>query len=540
MAFVTNMRAFIRSVVFNIAFFGYCFFASLFFAWTFVLPRKAAFNAILYYFKGSVWVERLFLGLDYAVSGRENLPPAGTPYILAVKHYSAYETLTLPAIFGDIAIILKKELTWIPFWGWYTIKTGMIPVDRGGGAKALASLIRGAKRVIAQGRPILIFPQGTRVSATDTTAEKPYKVGIAKIAHTLDLPIVPVAINSGAFWPKHGFIKKPGIVDFQIMPMIPAGTGFSDILKQLEAAIEPTSAQLMAHPRPNPRSAFDYWPRGFGFLVKTALVLFAAWAVWWHALAYGARTWVLPQIVQSKAVTSPLPPIVTGFPGALRIDWAQVTLSSPDSATGGKVTLPMMSLRIWPLPAAPAVLEAPSGLSVEGRKPDGTVMTYTIDRARADFTLPAMWQPRAQWALRLTGVQAGAGETTLRASGGITLPLDQTIPASGQLDASIGGYRALSAVLKDNGLVTAKNMRIANGFFDAMAAAQGGGDTVRIPVKVINGVVYAGFVRVFALSPAPAPTGQSVLPPQKTRSGDWETNSLPDPASQTPVPPQQP
>ena len=122
----------------------------------------------------------------------------------------------------------------------------MIPIDRGGGSAAIKSLIRGGKRVVAEGRPILIFPQGTRVRADETTAEKPYKIGIAKIAQALDLPIVPVAINSGAFWPKHSFYKKSGVVDFQILPIIPAGLPPTETLKTLEAVLEPACAELMA------------------------------------------------------------------------------------------------------------------------------------------------------------------------------------------------------------------------------------------------------------------------------------------------------
>lgn len=243
------MRAFIKSLIFNIAFFAYSLAASLLFSWIFVLPPRKAFAVLLYYFRGVTWVERVFMNLDYAVTGLENLPPKGTPYILAVKHYSAYETLTVPVIFGDIAIILKRELTWIPFWGWYTIKTGMIPVDRGGGSKAIASLIRGGKRVTAEGRPILIFPQGTRVAPDDTTADKPYKIGIAKIAHALGVPIVPVATNSGAFWPKHSFYKKSGIVDFKVLPPIALKDSAPETLKALESALEPACAELMANPK---------------------------------------------------------------------------------------------------------------------------------------------------------------------------------------------------------------------------------------------------------------------------------------------------
>jgi 1-acyl-sn-glycerol-3-phosphate acyltransferase len=239
------MRDFLRSLAFNICFFGYCFFASFFFVWVFALPRKKAWRALRLYFGGVAWIERVVLGLDYRVSGLENLPPSGTPYILAVKHYSAYETLKVPVIFDDVAIILKRELTWIPFWGWYPLKCGMIPVDRGRGGKALSSLIDGCRKAAAEGRPILIFPQGTRVLPQQSVVEKPYKIGIAKIATTLSLPIIPVALNSGAFWPKHSFYKRGGVVDFKILPAIPPSSSAPDTLRALEGVLERESAGLM-------------------------------------------------------------------------------------------------------------------------------------------------------------------------------------------------------------------------------------------------------------------------------------------------------
>jgi len=562
------MRAIIKSIIFNIAFFSYCIGASLFFFWAFALPRKHAFQAILYYFRGAIWVERLFLGLDYRVSGRENLPPKGTPYILAVKHYSAYETLAVPVIFGDIAIILKKELTWIPFWGWYTIKTGMIPIDRGAGAKAIASLIRGAKRVIAQGRPILIFPQGTRVNVNDTTADKPYKVGIAKIATNLNLPIVPVAINSGVFWPKHGFIKKAGIVDFKILPMIPAGLPVTDTLKQLEAAIEPASAKLCQNAKIDHKYAKSFWPRGSRTIFKWALRIFILWAGWWHMLAFTLNNQIETALSAQTPekplpITSPYKPKIDGFPGALHLSWQGVEMDTKD---GPIIRSPMVEAHIMPLPGAHADIGMPQGFTVEGRNADDAT-SFKADRARIDFKLPALWKPRDTWAISIIGIDIASGAASLGGKGDISVPITGGTVA-GEIAMTAVGYRELIDILVANKLMDGEKSRVANSFFDAMASAQGQGGQISFPLKVINGVVYAGFVRLFAVTntaetstpnaPLPGalvpsngvpskgvpsasgPIGQSGLPLQKNHSGGWGIDSPPAPIVQMPAQPPQP
>lgn len=238
------MKRFIRSLFFNIAFYGYTVVACLVLMWAFVLPRKWALFAVMLYFKGIIPIERCIMKLDYRVTGWENLPASGS-YILAMKHQSAYETLKLLPIFGNIAVILKRELTWIPFWGWYTIKTGMIPVDRGARGKAMESLLEGGRRVVSENRPIVIFPQGTRTVIGATTKDNPYKFGVAKLAEALQIPVVPVALNSGVFWGRKAFLKQSGIVDFKILPPISPNQSTQAIMDQLQAVLEPESDLLV-------------------------------------------------------------------------------------------------------------------------------------------------------------------------------------------------------------------------------------------------------------------------------------------------------
>ena len=210
-----------------------------------LLPRKWAF-AILYhvYFKSVHWCEKHIIGLDFVVIGKENIPKNGS-YIIAMKHQSVYETLKMFHIFGDTRILLKKQLAWIPFWGWYALKVGMISVDRGRGREAVQSILINAAPVVDSGVPILIYPQGTRVSIKDTVKDKPYKYGAIRMYEHFNIPILPVAMNSGKFWPRHSFIIKPGTVTFKILPIIEAGHDVDEAHQRMQNVIESESIKLL-------------------------------------------------------------------------------------------------------------------------------------------------------------------------------------------------------------------------------------------------------------------------------------------------------
>lgn len=231
---------FIRSLLFHICFFLWTGLWALLLVWTFFIPRRAMVWVITQFFRSYMLFERTLVGLRYEVRGRENMPQG--PCIIAMKHQSAYETLKLHHLFGDVAIILKRELMFIPFWGWYQAKAGMIPVDRGARGVAMASMLSGARKVMAQGRRIIIFPQGTRIKPG---AVRPYKSGVAVMYEELSLPIVPVALNAGVFWPRHGFYIHPGTVVFEILPAIQPGLSRDEALKQLETVVEAASDRLV-------------------------------------------------------------------------------------------------------------------------------------------------------------------------------------------------------------------------------------------------------------------------------------------------------
>lgn len=187
---------------------------------------------------------RVLVGLTYEVRGAERLP--GAPAIIASKHQSAWETLTLHLLVHDLAVGLKHELTRIPLLGWYFVKGGAIRIDRGGAARALRSLVEGARRAAARGCSILIFPEGTRRAPDDPPD---YKPGVAALYDALHLPVVPVALNSGLFWGRHSFLKRPGRVVVEFEEPIPPGLGRRQLMAELERRTETATARLVAEGR---------------------------------------------------------------------------------------------------------------------------------------------------------------------------------------------------------------------------------------------------------------------------------------------------
>lgn len=231
---------FLRSLLFNVVFFSWTVVYCLVIAWTLILPRPVMLVMIRFYMRSLTFLERTLIGLRYEVKGVEHLPPDGA-YLVGAKHQSMWETMKLHLLFRDPAIVLKHELIYIPLWGWYAWKARMIPVKRGKRGAAIASLVRGARAMKAMGREIVIFPQGTRVTVGEY---RPYKVGIAMLYDDLGVPLVPMAVNSGVFWGRKTFIKRPGLVTIEFLPSIPAGLPKDVALFELEARLESASNRL--------------------------------------------------------------------------------------------------------------------------------------------------------------------------------------------------------------------------------------------------------------------------------------------------------
>lgn len=243
----------LRALAFTAAFYTVTLLFALPTVFLLALPRRATVAYARLWVASVLWLLARIVGLRHVVRGMDALP-AG-PAILAAKHQSAWDTLALFALFDDPAIVVKRELTWIPLFGWCLLRAGMVPVDRAGGAAALRRLVATAKRRAAAGRPILVFPQGTR---TPPGAVRPYQPGIAALYGALGLPAVPVALDSGLFWPRRSTLLEPGTIEVEILPAIPPGLDRRAFMARLEGAIEPATARLEVGAlarRPDPRAA---------------------------------------------------------------------------------------------------------------------------------------------------------------------------------------------------------------------------------------------------------------------------------------------
>ena len=232
----------LRATLFNIAFFLVTGIACVLFLPGLLMPRKHAMHIVQIFVQSVYLLERIFLKLDYEVRGLENLPEHGS-YIVAAKHQSTYETFKLHVLFADPSVILKKELLRIPLWGRFLAKSDPIAIDRSSKDSA-QQIIDGAVRMQLQGRPIIIFPQGTRVYTWQTPEDKPYKGGAARMQAATGLTIVPLALNTGTFWPRGSWLKWPGTVVFELLPPIVAGKNPYDVTKQLETLLETESKKL--------------------------------------------------------------------------------------------------------------------------------------------------------------------------------------------------------------------------------------------------------------------------------------------------------
>ena len=178
---------------------------------------------------------RWLLGIRTRIEG--NVPPG--PHLYAGKHQSMYETIDLVVILDEPAVVLKRELADLPLWGRVAQTYGMIPVDREGGAAALRRMLKAARAAIDAGRSIVIFPEGTRVSPGE---QPPLQPGFAGLYKMLALPVVPVAVDSGKVWPRHRFIKRPGVITFRFFDPIPPGLPRGEVEHRVHAAINALDA----------------------------------------------------------------------------------------------------------------------------------------------------------------------------------------------------------------------------------------------------------------------------------------------------------
>jgi len=204
-------------------------------------PRRWAMAALAVHSRFELWLLKLIVGTKLEVRGAEKLPQG--PCLIASKHQSAWETFALIPLFRDPALLMKRELFWIPFHGWFSHKFEMIPVDRDKGPAALRRMLREARKRVADRREIIIFPEGTR---RPPGAPPDYRTGVILLYEALGIPCVPVALNSGVFWPRRSLERRPGTIVVEFLDPIPPGLPKAEFLARLTEAIETASARLLA------------------------------------------------------------------------------------------------------------------------------------------------------------------------------------------------------------------------------------------------------------------------------------------------------
>ena len=234
----------LRSLLFNLCFYLNTGMWLLIGLPTFFMPYWAILEVAKTWGRVNLWLLRVIAGIDYQIRGREKIPSGGL--IVASKHQSAWETFALLHLFDSPTFIMKRELQWIPIFGWLTIKGRMVSVNRGAGAQALRDMTERARVELSRGRQLIIFPEGTR---RPVEAEPRYKFGIAHLYAEEGVPVLPVALNSGLFWPRRTFLRHPGTVVVDILDPIPPGKDKDVFARELQDTIESATQRLVREAR---------------------------------------------------------------------------------------------------------------------------------------------------------------------------------------------------------------------------------------------------------------------------------------------------
>jgi 1-acyl-sn-glycerol-3-phosphate acyltransferase len=228
-----------RAAAFNVAFVAWTAFVGVFGLPFLLAPRRAAMRFGRFWSEGVVMLLRLVVGLDYRVVGLDCIPAGGC--IVAMKHQSAWDAIVMSLVLDDPAPVVKRELLLVPIYGWYAARAGSIGIDRKARGAAVRQMLAGARQAAAERRPIVIFPQGTRVPPG---ASGPYQPGVFALYQALSLPLVPAAVNSGLFWGRRSFMKRPGQITLEFLEPIPPGWPRRRLMEELEQRIETATAML--------------------------------------------------------------------------------------------------------------------------------------------------------------------------------------------------------------------------------------------------------------------------------------------------------
>src|SRR5262252_7615290 len=216
----------IRSLVFNLLFYLNLLVQIIAALPTLLMPRWGIIAVATFWARTNLWLLRVICGIKAEFRGLGKIPPG--PLLVSSKHQSLWETFAL---------------LWIPFFGWYAWKAGMIPVDRSKGSQALVDMNACARRELARNRRIIIFPEGTR---RRPGAEPRYKYGVVSLYSAMDVPCLPIALNSGLFWPRRSMRRYPGTIRVEVLDPIPPGLGKEGFFQRLQRDVEAATARLVA------------------------------------------------------------------------------------------------------------------------------------------------------------------------------------------------------------------------------------------------------------------------------------------------------
>jgi 1-acyl-sn-glycerol-3-phosphate acyltransferase len=246
---------FLRSLAYNVAFYLLLAFWVIVGIPTYLMPRWAIMNIARYWARSSIWLLRVICNVKVEYRGVEKIPKG--PLIVASKHQSMWETFALLQFFDQPLYILKRELKWIPLFGWYLIKSHMIGVNRGAGGRSLMEMARRAGEEVRRGRQLIIFPEGTR---TAVDAPPRYKTGVAQVYVDCGVTCLPVALNSGLFWPRRTFMRYPGTLVVEFLDPLPPGLSRQEFIERISAAIEEATGRLVETARGEQAQLFGRVP----------------------------------------------------------------------------------------------------------------------------------------------------------------------------------------------------------------------------------------------------------------------------------------
>jgi 1-acyl-sn-glycerol-3-phosphate acyltransferase len=231
----------LRSLTFQIAFYVWTVVLVIAYVPLLAMSRRMMQAGTRFWLRGLLVLATMICGIRYRVEGSQWLPAGAA--VIAAKHQSAWDTMIFHQLLDDPVFAVKRELFAIPLVGWYMRKAGCIRIDRSSPVRAMRTMIAGATQALAEGRQVVVFPEGTRVAPG---ARQPYHAGIKGLYGHGEVPVIPVALNSGVFWGRRAFRKYPGVITVEILPPVPAGLDRDRFLHELKERIESASERLCA------------------------------------------------------------------------------------------------------------------------------------------------------------------------------------------------------------------------------------------------------------------------------------------------------